>query len=298
MPLRYGVPTYYIPRFDRENFTRIIDKFQITDTTVVPPIIASLLELGPAKRLLLKSLEYIVCAGAPMHPDVQAKLCALLSPTAVVAQCWGLTETGWITLFNRHEKDASGAVGRLLPNIEIKIIDDVGDPVDGGVVGEACVRSPSLFSGYYIDGHRTSSRDQDGFYHTGDRAHVDQGRVFIDGRIKDVIKVKGWQVSPEEVETILLQHPDVIDAAVVGILETDKFGIQETLPRAFVVLRSDRQGPKSAEGLRLVSAETIQSFVDSRVAPYKRLRGGIVFLPEIPRSATGKVLRRRLIDVS
>jgi len=120
MPLRQGTPTYFLPRFDMQLFTDKVFEYSITDVAVVPPIISSLLRLPRSKHYQLGSLRYIVCAGATMNANLQSKLYDILSPEAVVAQCWGMTEVGWITSFARYEKDVSGSVGRLLPGVELQ----------------------------------------------------------------------------------------------------------------------------------------------------------------------------------
>ena len=120
MPLRRGFTTYFLQRFNLIEFADRVHQYSITDTAVVPPIITALLKLEYTQHYLLKSLRYVVCAGAPMDAHVQAKLYDQLAPEAVVTQCWGTTETGWNTLFSPQEKDTSGSVGRLLPNVELK----------------------------------------------------------------------------------------------------------------------------------------------------------------------------------
>ena len=120
LPLHRGIRTYFLRRFALKEFTDTVYRYSITDTTVVPPIVTTLRKLSPADKHLLRSLRYIICAGAPMNVPVQAKLYDQLAPEAVVAQCWGTTETGWISLFNTREKDNSGSVGKLLPNVRLK----------------------------------------------------------------------------------------------------------------------------------------------------------------------------------
>lgn len=120
MPLRRGIPTYFLRKFGFREFVESIHRHSITDTAVVPPIITALLKLPPTEHYLLRSLRYMVCAGAPMNAEIQTKLYSQLQPEAVVAQCWGATELGWITLFSPYEKDTSGSVGRLLPTVKIK----------------------------------------------------------------------------------------------------------------------------------------------------------------------------------
>jgi len=270
-----------------------IHKFDITDLPVVPPIIADFNKLSDSDKYLLESLQYVICAGAPMAPAVQSRLYNLLGPNAVIAQCLGTTETGWLTLFNPREKDTSGSVGRLMPNVQLKVVADNGDAVvKDGVPGECFVRTPVIFSGYLDNSEESAaSFDSDGFYGTGDCVHVQDNKVFHDGRIKEIIKVNGWQVSPTELEGVLLQHPLITDVAVAGITTVNPSGLTETLPRAYVVRQSAFEGGRHT---RTLGEQEVKSFVLSNLVTYKRLQGGVVFVKAIPRSNTGKILRRLL----
>lgn len=285
---------------------RIVKIFAITDTAVVPPIVTSLLRLPKEERHSLDSLRYILCAGAPIAASLQAELYDVLSPDAVVAQVWGTTEVGWATMFTWNEKDLSGSVGRPQPGVELRLISD-GIAVDEEMIhGEAYIRSPSMFTHYLNDAAATAAAlDTEGFYRTGDRAYIQDGKVFIDGRVKDTLKVKGWQVSPYEIEAVLLEHPRITDAAVIGIPTTDDDGLETTLPRAYVVLRTDASTPAldpdfqglaslAQMPLSMPSEQEVIDFAASKLVTYKKLTGGVVFVDNIPRNATGKILRRLL----
>ncbi|KAK5949785.1 hypothetical protein OHC33_009174 [Knufia fluminis] len=283
LPLRCGIPTYFLPRFRLDEYVSALDRFQITDTLVVPPIISSLVLQGEGLGNKLHSLRRLICAGAPMNPEVQKKLYNYLSPEARISQCWGTTETGWVTLTPVKELDQSGSVGRLTANTQLKIVSTGG--LSGH--GEALVKSPSIFLGYRENpSANESSFDSEGYYRTGDRAYFKDGKVFIEGRIKDVMKVNGWQVSPEELEEKIQAHPKVVDCAVVGHVSTDRAGLEEVKPRAYVVLK---------EGSR-ADADDICTWVNLRTASYKHLKGGVFFVDSIPRNASGKILRRLLLD--
>lgn len=293
LPLRDGIPTYFMPRFKLPDFIEVVRKFQITDVAIVPPIVTSLLHIDLAISGL-HSLRYILCAGAPMDAAIQDRFYQAIHPEGVVAQVWGTTETGWVTAFGSAEKDSSGSVGRCLPGVKVKIVDEHGQVLADGSPGEARVHTPSIFSGYLGLGEAIETDiDDEGYYHTGDRAYIQYDRVFVDGRIKDTMKVNGWQVSPTELENILLQHPDVIDAAVIGKERVDEDGLKATFPQAFVVHRC-----LSCEDEPTIIEEDVKSFVASQVVGYKRLAGGVVFLKEIPRNPTGKILRRVLEKLS
>lgn len=288
LPLRTGIPTYFLPRFRLDDYVEAVGRFKITDCAVVPPIVTTLLSLDHDQYVKLQSLRYVICAGAPMNADVQNRLYRLLSPKVTIGQCWGATEAGWITLFGADEKDYSGSVGRLLPNSELKIVDEVtGSIIDKeGIAGEALIRSTSIFKRYQGNQEASANAiDEEGFYRTGDKVWIKDGKVFIGGRIKDTMKVNGWQVSPEELEEVIMRHQKVIDCAVTGVIRKDTAGVDQTLPRAFVVI---------ARGTE-ISEEEIKSFVAAQVVGYKRLTGGVAFVSHIPRNPTGKILRRLLL---
>lgn len=196
-------------------------------------------------------------------------------------------------MFTPGEKDHSGSVGTLLPGIELKLINHGAGRLDtDAVIGEAFVRSPSVFTGY-LDRPDASvaAFDCDGFCRTGDRVRVVGIMLHIDGRIKDIMKVNGWQVSPTEIENVLLEHPEVADVAVVGITSVNEQGLAITRPRAFVV-KERSFDPQSKPQL---SDKDLESIVAARLVSYKRISGGVVFVDYIPRNPTGKILRGMLL---
>ena len=186
------------------------------------------------------------------------------------------------------QDDGSGTIGVLLPNTEAKLVDDEGKEVTAeGERGELCVRGPQMLMGYWKNETATKeSKEPNGFFHSGDIAiwRQDQlGRklLWIVDRKKELIKVKGFQVAPAELEAVLLENSVVADAAVVGIrFEEDG----EEWPRAYVVLQDERKGK--------VSEEDIQRFVAGKVAKHKWLEGGVKFVDEVPKLASGKIMRK------
>lgn len=283
LPLRLGITTYFLPRFEPATFTRAIETFQITDAAIVPPILTALLNL-PDGNSSLKSLRYVLCAGAPITSDIQTKLYRLLNADAVIAQVWGTTEVGWITMFGPSEKNESGSVGRLLPGVQLKIDSSTGN---SGTC-EALVCSLTSFTGYlHNEGATADAFDVDGFYHTGDLISVRDGKVYVEGRMKEIMKVNGWQVSPTEIENVLLEHEQIADAAVDGIACVLEDGLEVTKPRAYVVR-------VQTHGVQDLTEETITKYISQKMISYKRLTGGVIFVDAIPRNATGKILRRLL----
>ncbi|KAK5211581.1 hypothetical protein LTR47_005304 [Exophiala xenobiotica] len=306
LPLRLGVPTYFLPKFNLPDFLQAVHRFNITDSPVVPPIVGTLAHLSGVECEQLRSLRYVICAGATLNPGVQTRLRERLHPEANVAQCWGTTEAGWHTLFDWNEKDTSGSVGRLLPNVDIKLLDDHENSISSeDEVGEALIRSPGMFHRYVGDQQASSEAfHSDGFYRTGDFAFVRDDKVFYTGRRKEIMKVNGWQVSPIEVETVLLEDPRIVDAAVYGVSCDNGQGIWQTTLCAFVVrslLESVNAKDQSSdepheEAVRKLTEEDVKQFVASRLISYKHLKR-VSFVKRIPRSPTGKILRSRLNEV-
>ncbi|MCJ1314161.1 hypothetical protein MMC25_007841 [Agyrium rufum] len=281
IPLREGHTTYVMPRFDMEQFLNAVETLEITETAMVPPIVLACLK-NSSSKMSLRDLQLLWCAGAPLARSSIVQMYEILSPTARVAQAWGLTECGWITTFPHCEKDDSGSVGRLLPNTEAKLVDSQGVDIPEtnctSQIGEAYVRSPMIMKGYLGDYRATQDAFEKAWYKTGDITYHDRGKWFIVDRAKDLIKVRGWSVAPSELEAVLLSHPHIHDAAVIGV----NYGGDE-LPLAFLVRDIDS-----------LSETEVNLYLETRLARYKRLDGGIRFVTSIPKNTSGKVLRAEL----
>ncbi|KAE8378625.1 hypothetical protein BDV26DRAFT_292023 [Aspergillus bertholletiae] len=288
-PLKGGQVVHVMRRFDLMGFVSNVEKFQITDLQMVPPIAVALVMSPEVQaRPYLKSIRVALCGAAPLSKEVQAKLQVMLAKDAPCTQVWGMTETCCIaTQFRYHEQDDTGSVGRLLPNIEAKLVDDQGNNISAyGVRGEICVRGPTVTPGYFNNPEaNAASFDQDGWYHTGDIAYCDQDTLkwYIVDRKKELIKVRGFQVAPPELEAVLLSHPLIVDAAVIGLRDVLP---DSELPRAYVTRRP-------GVGDKLTEKE-VQEYVAERLAKYKALTGGVRFLDAIPKNASGKILKRLL----
>jgi 4-coumarate--CoA ligase len=176
--------------------------------------------------------------------------------------------------------DDTGSVSPLIPNMLARIIDDDGKDVEPGMPGEVLVTGPVVCKGYYDNEAANKEAFTGEWFHTGDIAEFRDGMFYIVDRKKELIKYKGLQVAPAELEALLLSHPDVLDAAVIGIEVDD--GTNE-VPRAYVVADQGK-----------ISGKQIAEYVEKRVASHKRLRGGVVFLDVIPKSPSGKILRKDL----
>jgi acyl-CoA synthetase (AMP-forming)/AMP-acid ligase II len=201
-----------------------------------------------------------------------------------VVQGYGLTETSPVTHATRigADRTKTAGIGPPVPNTEARVVDPVTrvelGPKEEGVI---CVRGPQVMKGYLNEPNATANMlDADGWLHTGDIGYADEdGCFFIVDRLKELIKYKGMQIAPAELEAVLLSHPSVADCAVIP-LANEECG---EVPKAFVVLKGD------------VTPEQIMSYVAERVAPYKKLRG-LEVLDQIPKSPSGKILRRVLVE--
>ena len=175
----------------------------------------------------------------------------------------------------------------LQSNYICRLVDDGGaDITDYGVTGEICIRGPTIIPGYLDNPVANQVFDSEGFYHTGDVGYCDSRSKlwYIVDRKKELIKVRAWQVAPPELEAVLLSHPQIVDAAVIGV----QFSRDESqLPRAYVVRRPGSEGDRLTE-------DAVKEFMDGKLAKYKRLDGGVRFVAAIPKSAAGKILKRLL----
>jgi len=289
--LRSGYTTHIMRRFVLADFLDSVERFSVTHFWLVPPLvtaIVSLAESGPEARAKvmaqLRSVRHVSVGAAPLDKDTQTRLQGLLPGHCPFTQLWAMTETSCvITYFYHPEFDNTGSVGRPVPNLDIKVVDDSGAETPPGSAGELCVRGPTVIRGYF-DNPEANARDWDknGYFHTGDIGLRDEqtGLWYIVDRKKELIKVRGFQVAPAELETVLLSQPGVQDVAVIGIQDA----VSGELPRAYIVRRPGE----------MVSADDVRHWVQERLARYKWLEGGVRFVDEIPKSATGKMLKRVL----
>jgi acyl-CoA synthetase (AMP-forming)/AMP-acid ligase II len=206
-----------------------------------------------------------------------------------VVQGYGMTEASPVTHLSptRNAPMKPGSVGLIVPNTEVKIADVVtGADVAPGKEGELWIRGPQIMRGYLNQPEETAAcLDREGWYHTGDVGLVDpEGYFYIVDRTKELIKYKGMQVAPAELEALLITHPAVLDVAVVRHPDEEAGEV----PKAFIVLKAD-------EAAKATPADAIMAWVAGRVAPHKRVRK-LEFIDQIPKSASGKILRRLLID--
>ncbi|KAG0167571.1 hypothetical protein DFQ28_004589 [Apophysomyces sp. BC1034] len=284
----WGTPVYVIPRFELPLLLETIQKQKITKACLVPPIILLLAKHPLIEKYDLSSLKVVTSGAAPLSADLANEVGVRL-PHTVFRQGYGLTETSPVTLMEPSDRTIPGSTGLLVPNALAKLVDENGKEVSGQEQGELWVKGPHVMKGYINNLEATAGCiDEDGYFHTGDVARMDEnGYFFIVDRIKELIKYKGFQVPPAELEALLLTSPMVADCAVIGVY--DKSQATE-IPRGYIVLKQGLERTEQAKA-------ALQKFVEERVVHYKRLRS-IVFIDEIPKSPSGKILRRVLRDAS
>jgi acyl-CoA synthetase (AMP-forming)/AMP-acid ligase II len=280
LALREAATIVTMPRFEPREFLQLVQTHKVTRVCVVPPIVLALAAQPAVGGYDTSSLRLITSGAAPLGVDL-ARACAQLL-RCEVNQAYGMTEFGWSHTMPDDVKDSPDCVGPALPGIECRVVDcTTGLDVPCGTPGELLVRSPASMRGYLDNGEATAATvDADGFVHTGDIVVADESGCFrIVGRLKEIIKYKGHQVAPAALEAILLRHPAVADAAVIGWPHEEA----GELPTAFVVARQP------------VRADDLMVFVARQVAPHEKIRR-LEFTDEIPRSPSGKVLRGLLAD--
>jgi acyl-CoA synthetase (AMP-forming)/AMP-acid ligase II len=280
--LRAGAKIVTMPRFDLGQFLELIEAHRATHVFIVPPIALALAKDPAVERSDLSSLRVAMSGAAPMSEELAGRVSERIG--AVVMQGYGLTETSPVTHCNPIEAQRvkAGTIGPPLPDTECRLVDpESGEELGAGERGELWIRGPQVMSGYLNNPEATSATiDEDGWLHTGDVAVFDEDGYFqIVDRLKELIKYKGFQVPPAELEALLIGHPAVADSAVIGVPDEEA----GELPKAFVVAGAE------------VSDEELLSYVAERVAPQKRIRL-IERVDEIPRSPSGKILRRVLAD--
>jgi acyl-CoA synthetase (AMP-forming)/AMP-acid ligase II len=298
-----GNTAVVLPRFDPELFLSCCQKYRPESVNMVPPVMLLLAKHPLVDKYDLSSLKRIICAAAPLSVElreaVEARFKKMYGTTVLGLQAWGMTETsplGAATPADRPEKRHT--VGNITPNMEYRVVDpetlqDTGYEADGSTKpGELWCRGPNVTKGYYRNEEATKNSyatDEDGrlWFRTGDIGTIDpEGYLTIVDRIKEMFKYKGLQVIPSELEGKLLENPDVEDACVVPLWAEEQ---ATHVPVGFVVLNQKAK----AQGEKAV-VEGIHSWLNARVANHKKLRGGIYVIDAIPKSPSGKILRREL----
>ncbi|MFN2489208.1 MAG: 4-coumarate--CoA ligase family protein [Actinomycetota bacterium] len=279
--VRSGATIVTVPRFELETFLQIMQDHGVTRAHLVPPIVLALAKHPIVDQYDLSRLNVILSGAAPLGGDL-AEACAERLGCSVI-QGYGLTEASPVThlIPDKPGKNKPGSIGPPIPNTECRVVDtENGDELGSDEAGELWIRGPQVMKGYLDNPDATTQTiDSQGWLHTGDIVHADgDGYFYVVDRLKELIKYKGYQVAPAELEAVLTAHPAVVDAAVIPFPDEEAGEV----PMAFVVRMGD------------ATAEDIRAFVAARVAPYKKIRR-LEFISEIPKSPSGKILRRILM---
>jgi acyl-CoA synthetase (AMP-forming)/AMP-acid ligase II len=281
LSLYVGATVVSMSRFELKECLGLLQKYRVSYANIVPPIALALAKHPLVDQFDLSALKTLFSGAAPLGEDV-ARQCAQRLGCQVL-QGYGLTETSPVTHAARFRsaRPKLAGIGAPIPNTEAKVVDlATGESLTINKEGEICVRGPQVMKGYLGRPEATAAMiDEQGWLHTGDLGYADEdGCFFVVDRLKELIKFKGLQIAPAELEAVLLAHPCVGDAAVIPVADEEAGEV----PKAYVVLKS------------AATAEQILAFVAERVAPYKKLRA-LEFTDQIPKSASGKILRRVLV---
>lgn len=268
-------------KFEPRSALELIERERPTNVWLAPAMMNAILQLPDLADHDTSSIRFIIGGGEKMpEPLVERILKAF--PAAWFADAYGLTETVSGDTFNDREHMLSkvGSVGRPVAHLEVRIVDEDDVPVPAGELGEIALRGPKVFGGYWHDDEATAKALRDGWFHTGDIGRLDEdGYLYVEDRKKDMIVSGGENIATPEVERVFYEHPDVVEAAVIGIPHP-RWG---EVPKAFVVRRAEST----------VTGEELREFCAARLAKFKT-PAEIQFVDALPRTPTGKILKREL----
>jgi acyl-CoA synthetase (AMP-forming)/AMP-acid ligase II len=280
--LRTGATLVVMMRFDVEQMMQLVDKHGVTHLYLAPPAVLAMANVPNPSRFDTSSLRLVSSAAAPLPLEVGERVKSIYG--CLVTQGYGMTETSPGTNTNPLDRIKIESCGPPWADTFEKVVSlDTGQELAAGEVGELAVKGPQVMKGYWKRPEETRAcLSEDGWLLTGDIGWLDEdGYLYLLDRKKEMIKYKGYQVAPAELEAVLHEHPAVLDAAVIPKRDLESGEI----PKAFVVLREGYQA----------SPEELMGFVAERVAPYKKIRE-LEYVTEIPKTASGKILRRDLIE--
>jgi acyl-CoA synthetase (AMP-forming)/AMP-acid ligase II len=275
-----GATIVTMPKFEFEPFLKVLQDWPITTAHIVPPVVVALGKHPAVDHYQFPHLKFLFSGAAPLGPELTQAVESRLN--VKIRQGYGMTEASPATHYTVAGSERCGAVGMLMPSTEGRMIDpETGQDVALGQPGEVWVRGPQVMKGYLNNPEATARTvDADGWLHTGDIGVMDaDGYLTVVDRLKELIKVKGFQVAPAELESILLKHPKIADVAVIPVPDEQSGEV----PKAIVVMRE------------ALTAEEVMSFLEPKVAHYKRVRH-VAFVDAIPKSPSGKILRRVLVE--
>ncbi|HEX4902130.1 MAG TPA: AMP-binding protein [Acidimicrobiales bacterium] len=281
--LANGVEILSMPRFDLQQALEAIQDQKVTRFFAVPPMVLALAKHPLVDEYDLSSLRQVFSGAAPLGAELAEEAAARIGTEVV--QGYGMSELSPVSHATPPGEYRPGTSGVAVPNTECRIVDADGEDQDVGGRGELWVRGPQVMKGYLNNDEATRHTiDEDGWLHTGDVAELDEaGHYSIVDRVKELIKYNGFQVPPAELEALIVTHPKVMDVAVIGVPDVSA----GELPKAFVVVKP---------GMEMTEDE-VKEHVAAHVASYKHIRI-VEFTDAIPKSASGKILRRMLRDQS
>uniref|UniRef100_M4CC89 4-coumarate--CoA ligase n=1 Tax=Brassica campestris TaxID=3711 RepID=M4CC89_BRACM len=283
--MRTGAAILIVPRFELNLVMELIQRYKVTVVPVAPPVVLAFVKSQETEKYDLSSVRMMLSGAATLKKELEDAV-RLKFPNAIFGQGYGMTESGTVAkslAFAKNPfKTKSGACGTVIRNAEMKVVDTItGVSLPRNKPGEICIRGDQLMKGYLNDPEATAiTIDKDGWLHTGDIGFVDDDdEVFIVDRLKELIKFKGYQVAPAELEALLISHPYIEDAAVVAM----KDEVADEVPVAYVV---------RSEGSQLTE-DDVKSYVNKQVVHYKRIKM-VFFIEAIPKAVSGKILRKEL----
>ena len=294
----YGGRTLVMQRqFDAQNWMELVEKEKVTRAMMVPTMLKQLMDHPDFGKYDLASLKVITYGAAPMPLSVMKKALGVF-PRVQFINAFGQTETAsTITMLGPEDHVISGSpeeiekklkrltsIGKPLPDVEMKVVDESGQELPPGELGEIIARGPRVMTGYYKDKEKTDKAiSQDGWIHTNDMGYRDQdGYFYLSGRATDLIKRGGEYISPDELENVICTHPKIEDVAVIGVYD-EEWG---ELPKAVCVIRKGED----------CSADEIMEYCRAKLASFKRPRS-VVFVDELPRNPMGKIIKRTLREM-
>ncbi|KAL3535361.1 hypothetical protein ACH5RR_003822 [Cinchona calisaya] len=284
--LRVGAAILIMQKFEINALLELAQKYKVTIAPFVPPIVLEIAKSPVVDKYDLSSIRMVISGAAPMGTELEDTVRSKL-PNAILGQGYGMTEAGSVLsmclAFAKEPFDVkSGACGTVVRNAEMKIVDpETNLSLPRNQAGEICIRGDQIMKGYLNDPEATNNTiDKKGWLHTGDIGYIDDdNEVFIVDRLKELIKYKGFQVAPAELEAMLISHPCISDAAVVPMKDEEAGEV----PVAFVV---------RANGSK-ISEDDIKQYISKQVIFYKRIHR-VIFMDKIPKAPSGKILRKDL----
>jgi acyl-CoA synthetase (AMP-forming)/AMP-acid ligase II len=281
-----GIKIVVMPKFDLHGWCKIVQDHKITTSFVVPPVVLGLAKDPGVSNYDLSSLRMMTCGAAPLTKELLEQEYARLK--IPIKQGYGLSETSPTTHTQTWDdwNSTVGSVGHLLPNQTAKYMSEDEKEVAPGEVGELWIKGPNVFKGYLNNAAGTAHcMTTDGYFKTGDVGYQDsKGNFYITDRVKELIKYKGFQVPPAELEGLLASHEKIADVAVLGVFREE---LATEVPLAYIVPAAGVEPSPKLEA-------ELAGWLAERVASHKKLRGGVRFTKDIPKSASGKILRRLL----